>query len=219
MTLKLKTGDLSVSIPCLTDESTFSNWDYLLRNYLGSSKLNKYIKYSVKPPFMLLPEATPFDRQAEVTTKVSYANILRVPVEIRTKIVEAEKAEIFTQGNLNAIPPELLELIIKSDLLVINDVDLYQIYRSTEDFVKGTAKIYQDKLKVKTLINASLSKSIQTIINEYDEVYDVYKHLRLKFKIDLKDELRILRGKFRKVKCRTLLKYITKYEQDKNIFF
>ena len=54
-------------------ETTFSTWDYSLRNYLGSLNLNKYIKYSMKTPSLLLDSKIIFDRQAEVTSKVGYA--------------------------------------------------------------------------------------------------------------------------------------------------
>ena len=70
MSLKLKSGDLSVKIPTLTDEGNFRVWDRALKNYLGSANLNKYILYDVKEPYQLEEIDVDFSRMAEVTAKL-----------------------------------------------------------------------------------------------------------------------------------------------------
>ena len=95
---------------------------------------------------------------------------------------------------------------------------MYYLYDDLTKFLEASARRYKENLKVKTLINTSLTQNIQSIINEEEDVYKVYMKLTQKFQKDLKIELKNIRNKIRKIKCKNLLKYIQKFEEAISLY-
>ena len=121
MSLKLKSGDLSVKIPTLTDESSYRIWDQALKNSLGSVSLNKYIEYDIKEPILLEPLDAEFFRMAEVNAKITYTHAKRIPTEQKRIIAYSNKSKIYTKSMPKDVPRQFMDVIIKVDLLIIQE--------------------------------------------------------------------------------------------------
>ena len=219
MSLKLKSGDLSVKIPTLTDESNFRVWDRALKNYLGSASLEKYILYDIKDPYQLEDEDIEYLRMPEVTVKLNgYTKIKRIPTELKRIVANSESTKIYTKTKPKEIPGKFIEDVIDADIILINEKELYFLYDDLTKFLEASSKRYKENVKVKTLINTSLTQNIQSIISEEEDVYKVYQKLTEKFQKDVKIELKNIRNKFRKIKCKNLLKYIQKFEEAMSLY-